>query len=197
MTDRRAARHNETRREILDAAWDLAERMGIAGLTLRQLASKVDMRAPSLYTYFDSKDALYDAMFEDANQALIDAAARWEDDERADIDPEERLIRGTEEWMRFCQESVARYQLLFTRAVPGWEPSDSAYARAEAAYASFARAAAAAGITESADLDLYTAVTGGLAAQQMANDPKGDRWRQLVPRAVRMILTEVRKDNRT
>lgn len=197
MTDRRAARHHETRREILDAAWDLAERAGIAGLTLRELASEVDMRAPSLYTYFASKDALYDAMFEDANQALIDAVARWENDEPADIDPEERLIRGTEEWMRFCQESVARYQLLFTRAVPGWEPSDQAYARAEDAYGSFARAAAAAGIIESADLDLYTAVTGGLAAQQMANDPQGDRWRQLVPRAVRMILTDVRKDDRT
>ena len=38
------------------------------------------------------------------------------------------------------------------------------------------------GIHRQADLDLYTALIGGLVNQQLANDPNGDRWRALLPR---------------
>ncbi len=34
-----------------------------------------------------------------------------------------------------------------------------------------------------------TAVTAGLAAQQLANDPDGRRWIDLTERTVRMLLT--------
>ena len=36
---------------------------GLAEFTLRDLAERVGMRAPSLYTHFESKHAIYDAMF--------------------------------------------------------------------------------------------------------------------------------------
>ena len=61
--DRRARRHDETRQEILDAAWRLARERGLTGWSLRELANAVDMQAPSPYGYFDGKDAIYDAMF--------------------------------------------------------------------------------------------------------------------------------------
>ena len=63
MTTARSRRHEATRREILDAAWAQAEELGIAAISLREVAAAVGMRAPSLYTYFASKDAIYDAMF--------------------------------------------------------------------------------------------------------------------------------------
>src|SRR3954471_3179938 len=69
--DRRAERHAATRREILDAAWALARERGLAGWALRDVAEAVGMRAPSLYGYFDSKHALYDAMFADGNAELL------------------------------------------------------------------------------------------------------------------------------
>lgn len=56
----RVRRREQTRREILEAAWRLAGRDGVASLSLRDLAREVGMRAPSLYTYFDSKAAIYD-----------------------------------------------------------------------------------------------------------------------------------------
>jgi AcrR family transcriptional regulator len=191
MSDRRTTRHKVTKAEILAAAWWLADRDGIAGLSLREVAAKVGMRPPSLYTYFESKDALYDAMFSDANRQMMDAMARLAERQPADGDPATALAHGIDGWIRFCQESIARYQILFTRAIPGWAPSEAAYADAIEAYGMAAEFVARYGITRQEDLDLYTAVTAGLAAQQMANDPKGDRWRRTTPRVVRMLLTEI------
>ena len=69
--DRRAAKREAKRAQILAAAWELAHRDGIGAISLRELAAMVDLRQPSLYAYFDSKDALYDAMFAEGNRALL------------------------------------------------------------------------------------------------------------------------------
>ena len=36
---------------------------GLSQLTLRDIAHRVGMRPPSLYSHFESKNAIYDAMF--------------------------------------------------------------------------------------------------------------------------------------
>jgi len=54
-----------------------------------------------------------------------------------------------------------------------------------------AAALAGLGIEGDRALDLFTAVTAGLAAQQMSNDPAGDRWRRLAGDAVRMLLAHL------
>ena len=64
--DRRAERREATRREILDAAWEIARRDGLSAVTLREVAASIGMRSPSLYSHFDSKNAIYDAMFAEA-----------------------------------------------------------------------------------------------------------------------------------
>ena len=50
---------------------------------------------------------------------------------------------------------------------------------------------AAAGITDPAAFDLGTALVGGLAAQQTANEPGGDRWLRLIDDAVDMFFDDV------
>ena len=55
--DRRAERREATKAEILDAAWVQVRADGLAALSLRDLARTVGMQAPSLYSYFDSKNA--------------------------------------------------------------------------------------------------------------------------------------------
>ena len=61
--DRAAERREATRREIIDVAWEMAQEKGLAEFTLRDVAARVGMRAPSIYTHFESKHAIYDAMF--------------------------------------------------------------------------------------------------------------------------------------
>ena len=68
VTQRREARAAS----IVASAWKLARDHGIAGVSLHALAREVGMRQPSLYEYFDSKNALYDAMFADGNRQLLD-----------------------------------------------------------------------------------------------------------------------------
>ncbi len=48
------------------------------------------------------------------------------------------------------------------------------------------------GVTSAEHRDLYTAWTSGLADQQIANDPGGDRWLRLVDEASEMFLAHVK-----
>jgi AcrR family transcriptional regulator len=193
VSERIARRRRRTRGEIIDAAWKLAERDGLVSLTLRDLASEVGMRAPSLYSYFDGKAAIYDAMFaegyRDLDTALTEVVARTDTDP-AD-DPHGWLVSGVRAWLAFCQASLPRYQLMFTRVIPGWEPSPEAYAISVDSFARMRGWLASAGITDDHDVDLWTALVAGLAAQQIANEPAGTRWIDLTERTVTMFLHAV------
>src|ERR1700729_2741648 len=114
--DRRAERRDAVIAEILDAAWEIARAEGLAGLSLRDLAARIGMRPPSLYWYFDSKRAIYDAMFVQGNQQLLGRLTeqQWPDDPRSIL----RLIARV--FVEFSVEDIQRYQLLFQRTIPNF-----------------------------------------------------------------------------
>jgi AcrR family transcriptional regulator len=183
--DRRAMRHQQTKQEILAAAWALAAERGLAGWSLRDVAEAVGMRAPSLYVYFDSKNALYDALYADGYTRLLErTAALSRDGSPADV-----LRRGAHLFFDFCVEDPARHTLMFLRTLPGFEPSAPSYELAERTLDELAEVLAAAGARTTAALDLYTALLTGLATQQASNDPGGNRWARLVDDAVDMFVT--------
>lgn len=187
------ARRTETRARILAAAWELAGEVGVGQLTLRELAARVGMRAPSLYGYFPSKDAIYDAMFAEGWQRLDDELRAFLDGLDDDLPAAERLAAATRWGLASLASDWARYQLLFTRVVPGWVPSDDAYAAAVAHYQRLASALADVGLTDPADVDLYTAITAGLLAQHFANDPDGDRYLGLADTATEMFVAHLQR----
>ena len=86
---------------------------------MREIGAAVGMRAPSLYSYFPSKAAILDALFADGYRALERRITEVGDGLPAEVSPRERLAALLAAWMAFCQEDRARYQLLFTVAVPG------------------------------------------------------------------------------
>lgn len=188
MVDVRTRRRDQTRREILALAWELAERDGIANLSLRGLARTVGMQAPSLYTYFGSKGAIFDAMFAQGYGQLDELYAELEID-AADVAA--TLTTATVRFLQFCQASLPRYQLMFTRVVADWQPSPEAYAASVGSYERMAARLAPLGIAGGDTLDLWTAITAGLAAQQLANDPDGDRWVRLAGDATEMFLNHI------
>lgn len=182
--DRRAERREAVTAEILDAAWDVARSEGLAGLSLRDVAQRIGMRPPSLYWYFASKSAIYDAMFIQGNRQLLERLAQqdWP------ADPRSILRLGARVFVEFSVEDVQRYQLLFQRTIPNFEPSADAFAVAVQVLDDMRVRIAKAGVTSAAAFDTWTALVSGLAAQQIANDPGGDRWLRLVDDVVDMYL---------
>jgi AcrR family transcriptional regulator len=181
--DLRSRRREQTRAEILQAAWQLCREQGLAALSLRDLAARVGMRAPSLYSYFDSKDAIYDAMFAEGQRALLASQAGLTDLPRTRAG----LLRGAMQFFEFCVSDPVRYQLMFQRVVPGFVPSPESYALAVQVLAQFDEVLAELGLTDPALRDLWTGLFAGLTAQQITNDPGGDRWERTVPLAVEMF----------
>jgi AcrR family transcriptional regulator len=182
--DRQSERREATRREILAAAWALARELGLAQITLREVADRVGMRAPSLYSHFESKNAIYDAMFGQAWSEFLATS-------RAAHTPRPRtaraaLRRHARVFFDFAVADPARNQLMNQRTIPGFTPSPESYAPAVAVLELFRERVATYGVDRDQDIDLYVAIVGGLADAQLANDPGGDRYARLLDRAIDM-----------
>jgi AcrR family transcriptional regulator len=187
MRDRRAERRQETIEEIVATAWRLARTEGLAGLSLRELATEVGMRPQSLYTYFDAKHDIYDAMYAQGCRQFVAGQAGVELVGEASAD----LKQMVRYFISFCTQDPVRYQLMFQRPIPGFEPSAASFAIAVEGLEAAQRHLSSLGIDDPRDLDLFTALGTGLADQQLSNDPGGDRWTRLIDDAVEMYVSHV------
>lgn len=181
----------ELRREakvasIIEAAWALAREHGIGGLSLHALARDVGMRQPSLYEYFDSKHALYDAMFADGNRKLLERFDALE----LPADPRTALKKYLGAFMSFALEDPARCELLFQRHVPGFEPSPESYALAEVALGGAVKLMNDVGVVDQGDVDCLIAMTAGLMDAQTSNDPGGSRWTRHLDRLIDLLVDD-------
>jgi len=173
--DRRARRRQETIDEILDIAIEVMSERGVNGLTLAEVARRLGVQPPSIYKYFPSIGAVYDALFERAaseNLAVLrDAMAQGEPGLDA-------LTTGLEASGRWVLQNQALAQLLFWRPVPGFEPSSEAFAPSEEIASlqqqSIADAVAAGQLgpeaLEEAGL-VVSILIKGVLTQAMANEP--------------------------
>jgi AcrR family transcriptional regulator len=186
------AQRRETKiASIVDAAWGLARRDGIQVLSLHALAKEVGMRQPSLYAYFDSKNALYDAMFADGNRELL---ARL-DSLELPADPRVALKVLLRAFAGFALADPARHSLLFRRVIPGFEPSPESYALAVDALSRVLAVMNDAGVTDSGDVDCMIAMVAGLIEAQLSNEPGGDRWLRHLDRMVDLLADDAHVRN--
>src|SRR5689334_9856598 len=173
--DRRARRRQETIDEILDLAIDVMTEHGVNGLALSEVARRLGVQPPSLYKYFPSISAVYDALFKRAAsenlEVLREAMALGEPGLDA-------LSTGLEASGRWVLRNQALAQLLFWRPVPGFEPSPEAFAPSEEIAALQHQAiadAVAAGQLGSEALDeaglMVSILVKGVLTQAMANEP--------------------------
>lgn len=184
VVDWRDARRQAARATIMTAAWQLVREDGLAALSLRELARRAGITTPTVYAYFESKNAIFDAMFGEAaesfaatKQALVETG-----------DPLRNLVADATVFVEFCTADVPRYQLLFQHTIPGFTPSPASYAPAVRALEITRRRLARNGVRGARRRDLWTALMTGLVDQQISNDPGGQRWIRLIGDAVRMLL---------
>ena len=169
---------------------------GVADLSLREVARRVSMQAPSLYEYFPSKAALYDALFlagfrlfrARMVQAREQSDAFWE-----------QMEASFEAYMGFAREHPDLYQLIFEHPVPGFVPSEETMAESRALLDQVTASIAEAiergeitpGLSAAQTRDLMIAMQHGLTSQHLANDadapPGGGRYGALIGPALALF----------
>ena len=117
MTWREARRQN-ARADLLRTAWEMVHEGGLGALSLRKLAHRAGITTPTVYAYFESKNAILDAMFGEAAESFEQSNAKPIDEGT----PQQQLVAHAHRFAAFCTSDVARYQLLFQHLIPGFSP---------------------------------------------------------------------------
>lgn len=174
--DRRGRRRAETKAEILRIATELMETEGVGGLSLSDIARRMGIQPPSLYKYFPSRHAVFDALFADGQRAFLAALRAGRAGQRPGLPA---LTAAVTSGLRWAVDHPALAQLLFWRPVPGFVPSPESYAPAQEAVAligELLREAVRTGeLHPDAAADeggeVLSVLLAGVVTQQLANDP--------------------------
>ena len=169
---RRAA----VRDEALDHAVALMGTDGVGALSLSEVARRMGIRGPSLYKYFPSRHAMYDALFARGLAAEVTASTVAIQGLPPGVP---RIRAAAQAVVAWAVDNPALAQLLHWRPVPGFSPSPEVFAASvddmADARAEFAAAVRLGQLAPGADSDdavrLYTVVLAGLISQQLANQP--------------------------
>lgn len=176
LTDRRSLRRQATVDEALDHAVAVMTEAGVGALTISEVARRTGMRGPSLYKYFPSLHALYDALFARGLRESSAAAHQALDERPPGV---ERVRAGCRAMVRWAVENPALAQLLFWRPVPGFAPSPEVFQASrsdmEVLRGELRTAVRLGELSPAADSDdavrILTVAMSGLLSQQMANQP--------------------------
>jgi len=198
LGDRRARRRQETIEEILAIAEDVMNLEGAGGLSLSEIARRLGVKPPSIYKYFGSLMAIYDALFARGQEAHLEAM-------RIAIDGAEpgfaALAAGLDASGRWCRDHPAMAQLMFWRPVPGFEPTPEAMApsfemvaiQRRALTAAVARGQLGAGADSEEAILLISTMISGVIGQVLANEPDlpwGEgRFSPLLPKLLDTLAT--------
>lgn len=187
----------ETIEKILTISREEMRKNGVAALSLGVVAKRLGMRTPSLYTYFDSKNAIYDELF---RRGFLEFGRWMAERPFQDGILRDNLQSAMATYMRFAQENPDLYQLMFQRPVPEFIPSEASMAvslaQLDEARNQFSNILTSEELTASLPFeearDLFIAMQHGLTELHLANDPElavgNGRFGKLIPHAVQMIL---------
>lgn len=194
ISPRRQRQRERTIRTILDTARLIIREKGVAALTMQELASRMEMRPPSLYNYFSGLMEIYDALFRMGFEMW---GEHLKEHTREAQNWQEEVRQVMEAYLSFAMENPELYQLCFERPVPGFVPSEeslqTSFGLLEEAY----QRVAALKEDMQTDLqpkqiaDLVIAMTHGLTSLHMANEPHlplgTGRFGSLIPTAVAVL----------
>lgn len=105
----------ERERQILDAAHALFAERGFGAVTMDDVAARVGVTKPLLYTYFGNKDRLYLACMERAGEAMIGAIAQAVG---AAADHADALRDGLRAFFAFVDDDRDAWRVLFDETLP-------------------------------------------------------------------------------
>lgn len=123
-------RESLSRAAVVDAARELLMQDGLAGLSLRRLASRLDVTAAALYAYVDNKRDLLEAVIETEFNRLIGEFQRYEQG-----DPITRMCNMSWAYVNYAQENPRVFRTMFMfRAQLSTDPTGNDFAMATQAF---------------------------------------------------------------
>ena len=196
-TQRRQRNRQEVISNAIEISRILMRENGVAALSFNEIARRLGMKPPSLYAYFPSKMAIYDALFR-LGMELFAKGMKESGAKGKTI--AEKVQRAVEAYMTFATENPELYQLVFERPIPGFEPSEDSMAVSSATLEEARKVFAQAVSESSLDIDLplnvaydlAIAIMHGLTSLHMANEPHlpvGEgRFGSLIPYGAQMFM---------
>lgn len=174
------------------------DEVGVAGLSMSEVARRVGIRPPSLYKYFPSRLALFDTLFGDGQRANLEAFRAGAATAPPGLAALTAALEASGRWA-MANQSLAL--LMFSRPVPGFEPSAEAFAPSVAMVDDVQQmlqdavelgelrpeAAGPEGLT------MVSVLAAGVMTQQLANEPhvtyEDGRYTRVAPRLFDMFAT--------
>jgi AcrR family transcriptional regulator len=194
--ERRLRNRQEVSEAILTAAREIMRRDGVAALNLNEVARLVGMQTPSLYKYFPSKFALYEALFHMALRLFRESEEHiWNMSQPI----WERIEAWFETRLRLAQEHPDLYHLFLDNPVPGFLPSPESLEEVrqirlpgvQAISAAMDAGLIATHLTPDRVLDLLLAMRRGIIAEHLGKEPHlpiGDeRFHSLIPEVLALL----------
>ena len=119
----------EREQQAIAVARALFAERGFAAATMDEVAARIGVTKPLLYTYFGNKEGLYLACMEPAGEALVATVA---DAVRATASPADALHAGVHAFFAYVDRDRAAWRVLFDATLPaGAEPARRAAAQRE------------------------------------------------------------------
>ncbi|MFO8112796.1 MAG: TetR/AcrR family transcriptional regulator [Desulfosalsimonadaceae bacterium] len=115
---RNPAEIDALRERILNSALEIIAGVGMEGLTMRKLASKLHMTAPNLYNYFSSKDEIYISIVIRGFEMLHAAIKATHDQNTGSA---VRIRAMIDAYMHFGMNHPQYYDIMFNRPTPKHE----------------------------------------------------------------------------
>lgn len=107
----RERRHQKTKQAILRAAHDIITEKGADGLSLREIAQRIDYSPAGLYEYFNGKDDIMAS----ACMEELEQFSHYLNRVPANLTPAERLIRLGLAYLDFARNNPEHFTFIFTR----------------------------------------------------------------------------------
>lgn len=138
----RAYHHGDARNALLGAAADLLEKVGAAGLSLRQVAEHAGLSRQAPYNHFADKEALLAELVREGFERLATALAAG-----GDPTSKNALERAALAYIRRAQEAPALFRLMFSKELvdlarfpAAAQAATTAFGKLKEIVAAFARA---------------------------------------------------------
>jgi len=120
IRERRERNRAEMRTAIVEVAREIMREQGIAALNLNEIARRVGITPPALYTYFPGKMALYDALYRLGIRLFREAEEELWRTTGPDWD---RIRAWFELRLRLVEENPELYHMVFDDPIPGFVPT--------------------------------------------------------------------------